>query len=87
MYSTVHIFDIGQGTAPACQKIIEHLINCTVRCYPPPPTFWLSIRYTFKTSHSHNVLKLTTISFSLSNKIAQNNKSLNNVHCKFKTNI
>jgi len=49
------------------------------------PTYWLSIRCIFITSHWYNVLKLIII--SVANKIVQNIIGLNNVHCKLWTDI
>ena len=48
-------------------------------------TYWLPIRYNFKTSDCQSVFKLITI--SLANKIVQNYTGLNNVHCKVRTDI
>ena len=72
------------------RELLQHLLENNqllypLRCSLLTPTYWLSIRYIFKTSNCHSDLKIITISFA--NKIVQNNTDLKNIHCKVGTDI
>ena len=67
----------------SARKQLRHLLENNQLLYSLhcslSPTYWLSIRYIFKSSHCQSV--------SLENKIVQNYTGLNNVHCKVWTDI
>lgn len=84
--SAVHIYIYFFTFA---REQLQHLLEnnqplYTLHCSLLTPTYWLSIRYMFKTSHCHSVLK--PITTSLRYKTVQKT-SLNNIHCKVRTNI
>ena len=84
MYSTIHIFDICLGRAPASVRKLSGTWYLTLS-FVNPTTYWLSIRYIFKTTHCRSVLKVIII--SLANEIVQTNTGLNIVHGKVRTEI
>jgi len=74
----------------SAREQLQHLLENTqllysLYCSLLTPTYWLSIRYIFKTRHCQSVLKLITI--SLTRKFLQKNRGFNNVHCKVRTDI